>query len=877
LVRKPLLISLFLFFCMFSQGFSVPNLDNFKFSVPNMTGYSPAQGYQFNATVTDNVAVDDVWIEHNFTGTLTNYTVSTKAGDEYYYDYGTLGAGFYYIKWYANCTAGVLNSSDWAHYYQIGKADPTMTLTGSGTTITYGTSLTVTGDAITICPQEFANVSNSCGGLGTGSYETTGSWISEPYGYGNWQWALSDGNWSSRAYAENDASFYVNYSIPSFALSATWFLKDTGGVHEMAIPSDCFGQGVVRIHVRGVYNSVGIFCLNHSSNTETGIYYRSGDNYFYEENMTWFYAPLNSLYKNGTLVANPYSAVLAAGGYNFTWNSTGNDNYTANSTSVLVTVEKAHLPITLYIDGTDGDMSVINISIANFTANFSAGYSFPITLYTNLTGAMGLWDTQNSPFVNYTGLSPCRARAYQAIANWTGNENYTYSQANHSLNLRETVILAQFAYPADATANTTARTIGFAWNATYYGGTAANCSLWDNHTGSWMFTQANTSVIVNNSINVLNYSYLIDYKNISWAIQCYDTTNKMNFTQGNRTLEISLNRNITAITIVLSTSVYQNSENQARANVSDLVTNLSVAFGTMSVNLTKADGISIKENMTYDSNESLWLSGNHTFDVLGLWTLVFDYYGEDLFGNSTNSSNVTVNAVPAAVSSGGGSGGSNCYYNWTCSDWTPANCPESGKQTRQCVNSGTCRGTVGKPLESQNCSYASPIPKQLLDVVLSLESNALSNSSDLVATVSFTSFGKEPADISTTYRVFDEKGQVLYTSHGQVIVYTNKLETVYFKDLELPAGDYDLELEIDYFNVTDRFEQEFKVIGSSLVPASAEALNIPGMILIIVAALGIAGVIYMLRPPIDREDPPRAQPISPPMDTDATYPFPPVR
>jgi hypothetical protein len=351
----------------------------------------------------------------------------------------------------------------------------------------------------------------------------------------------------------------------------------------------------------------------------------------------------------------------------------------------------------------------------------------------------------------------------------------------------------------------------------------------------------------------------------------------MNFTQGNRTLEISLNRNITAITIVLSTSVYQNSENQARANVSDLVTNLSVAFGTMSVNLTKADGISIKENMTYDSNESLWLSGNHTFDVLGLWTLVFDYYGEDLFGNSTNSSNVTVNAVPAAVSSGGGSGGSNCYYNWTCSDWTPANCPESGKQTRQCVNSGTCRGTVGKPLESQNCSYASPIPKQLLDVVLSLESNALSNSSDLVATVSFTSFGKEPADISTTYRVFDEKGQVLYTSHGQVIVYTNKLETVYFKDLELPAGDYDLELEIDYFNVTDRFEQEFKVIGSSLVPASAEALNIPGMILIIVAALGIAGVIYMLRPPIDREDPPRAQPISPPMDTDATYPFPPVR
>jgi hypothetical protein len=164
-----------------------------------------------------------------------------------------------------------------------------------------------------------------------------------------------------------------------------------------------------------------------------------------------------------------------------------------------------------------------------------------------------------------------------------------------------------------------------------------------------------------------------------------------------------------------------------------------------------------------------------------------------------------------------------------------------------------------------------------LDVVLSLENNALSNSSDLVGVVSFTSFGKEPADISTTYRVFDEEGQVLYTSHGRVIVYTNKLETIYFKDLELSAGDYNLELEINYFNVTDKFRQKFSVIESSLVPASAEALNIPGMVLIIVAALGIAGVIYMLRPPGDGGSPPRAQPLPPPMDNDETYPLPRMR
>jgi len=141
--------------------------------------------------------------------------------------------------------------------------------------------------------------------------------------------------------------------------------------------------------------------------------------------------------------------------------------------------------------------------------------------------------------------------------------------------------------------------------------------------------------------------------------------------------------------------------------------------------------------------------------------------------------------------------------------------------------------------------------------------------------VNFESFGKEPADISTTYRVFDKEGQILYISHGQVIVYTDKLETVYFKDLS--SGDYDLELEINYFNVTEKFEQGFSVIESSLVPASAEALNIPGMVLIVIAALGIAGVIYMIRPPGDGGTPPRAQPLPPPMDNDETYPLPRMR
>jgi hypothetical protein len=95
-----------------------PNIADLKSNVSNMSNYSSAQGYQFNATVSDNVNLSAVWIEHNFTGTLTNYTVATANGSEYYYDYGTLQAGYYHYRWWANDTSLDVNSSE-IIYYQI--------------------------------------------------------------------------------------------------------------------------------------------------------------------------------------------------------------------------------------------------------------------------------------------------------------------------------------------------------------------------------------------------------------------------------------------------------------------------------------------------------------------------------------------------------------------------------------------------------------------------------------------------------------------------------------------------------------------------------------------------------------------------------------
>jgi len=197
---------------------TAPNINGWKWNVTNATNYSSIQQYQFNATVTDTTGISYVWIEHNFTGILTNNTATGNVGSSYYYNYGKLSAGVYYVKWYANDTGGYKNTTDFVKYYQV---------------------------------------------------------------------------------------------------------------------------------------------------------------------------------------------------------------------------NKSYLPMTLYINGTDGDRSLYNNSDANFTANFSASYSFTITQWSNFSGGMSLDKTQASPLENIDNLRPRPAGNYLILANWTGNQNYTYGQANHTLTLQE--------------------------------------------------------------------------------------------------------------------------------------------------------------------------------------------------------------------------------------------------------------------------------------------------------------------------------------------------------------------------------------------------------------------------------------------------------
>ncbi len=285
------------------------------------------------------------------------------------------------------------------------------------------------------------------------------------------------------------------------------------------------------------------------------------------------------------------------------------------------------------------------------TRIFSSGTNIGGNYWTNSTGT-GYSDTCTDAdkdgfcdsALNISNMIACSGAD---CANFT--DYFPYSDEYSNGTVGNSTIMTPIA-PINNAKNTTTRTIQFKFNATFLGGVPVNCSLWTNET-SWSSKQLNQTPVYNKSIMNITYTFVGD-GNYTWSISCWDQ-NSQNFT-ANRTLDISLMRNTTAIAIIFPVSITQNTENKVKANITDLMTNNTVTFGTMSINMTKADTTSLKENMTYDSSEGFWLSDYHVFDIQGAWVLTLDYFGEDLFANASNSSNIVVEVLAG----GGGGGGS---------------------------------------------------------------------------------------------------------------------------------------------------------------------------------------------------------------------------
>ncbi|MFC1648284.1 hypothetical protein ACFL1B_02385 [Nanoarchaeota archaeon] len=93
------------------------------------TNYS-TRTYSFNITWTDEF-LDTVLLEHNFTGSLTNTTISGSSGDIFSYTIDNLESGTYRYKWIANDTTGKTNqTSQYTYTVNKGLGNVNLTLDG---------------------------------------------------------------------------------------------------------------------------------------------------------------------------------------------------------------------------------------------------------------------------------------------------------------------------------------------------------------------------------------------------------------------------------------------------------------------------------------------------------------------------------------------------------------------------------------------------------------------------------------------------------------------------------------------------------------------------------------------------------------------------
>ena len=124
-----------------------PVYSNILESPTDPATYSKGASYRFNVTWTDNFAMATVTIEHNFTGTLTNSSMSNLS-TEFFADFTDLSAGSYQWRSFASDVFGNRNSTP-VQTYSINKVASAVNLTLDGTdgnlTVEAGSAVNLSG------------------------------------------------------------------------------------------------------------------------------------------------------------------------------------------------------------------------------------------------------------------------------------------------------------------------------------------------------------------------------------------------------------------------------------------------------------------------------------------------------------------------------------------------------------------------------------------------------------------------------------------------------------------------------------------------------------------------------------------------------------
>lgn len=154
------------------------------------------------------------------------------------------------------------------------------------------------------CSQEFANVSNDCGGLATGGYAYSGYGVDAN---------AFDGDWDTLSSVGSDGNLFINYTQPTGTLNATLKYKvlydnGTNETVSAALPAACVNSSLVSIWLRVNWRYI-FYCLPYDGTYEDLLTYHqfsvTGDSWsggLYEENITWIFPDLEVIdYGNNSI------------------------------------------------------------------------------------------------------------------------------------------------------------------------------------------------------------------------------------------------------------------------------------------------------------------------------------------------------------------------------------------------------------------------------------------------------------------------------------------------------------------------------------------------------------------------------------------------
>ncbi len=436
-----------------------PKWSNLRTNPSSPATYTKGGKYQFNSTWIDNTGVSVVYLE--FDG--VNYTASNE-GNEYYLNIYDLPVGSYQYKWYASDSNGYWNYTDY-YTYQVAKNMPTLKLTlndvEGDNTITYKDALNVLGsvtdgdtNAITRLLRDGNEVSNpDQTELGAGTYvynftydttqNYTDGWISYTLTVGkagvDVRLFLNDvegdnsqiyGSISNATAIINVTGLTVNLERNGILISAVNIVSDiqtlAAGTYNYTayVPENANYTGDSITYILTVNKTAPSIKLELN-----GVDSDNAINYKDVLNVTGSVTAGDSgattkLFRNSSEVSNPDSTELAAGTYEYNFTYDESANYTAAWASHILSVNKTAPTLKLFLNGIEGDNSIVFSAPVNVTGILISGDS-SATLMLDRDGI-----TVSNP--DQTGLG---GGVYKYTWTYSESENYTANSVSYNLTI----------------------------------------------------------------------------------------------------------------------------------------------------------------------------------------------------------------------------------------------------------------------------------------------------------------------------------------------------------------------------------------------------------------------------------------------------------